>query len=123
MNSTDASEMETVMGALFDGVLMPLARRMRASGVQAFPLKPDLSLLSYYVRRRHALMARADFVGVSCFDSTDLALRLEALWQRLGRHELAAQAGRFGEAASQAQALLAAEAPEADLSPYLYAMF
>jgi hypothetical protein len=115
--------MEIVMGALFDEVLMPIARGMRSNGVQAFPLQPDLSWLSYYVRRKHALMTRADFVGVSCVDAADLALRLGALWQTLGRHELAANAGRFGDAAGKAQDLLAAEAPEADLSPYLYAMF
>jgi hypothetical protein len=41
----------------------------------------------------------------------------------LGRHELASHVGRFGEAARDAKALLAADSPESELSPYVYAMF
>ena len=41
-------------------------------------------------------MTRADFTGASCVDVADLELRLAAHWQALGRHELAAQAARFG---------------------------
>lgn len=123
MNSTDDARMATAMGPLFDEVLLPMAQRMQAAGVQAFPLEPDVSWLSYYVRRKRASMTRADFTGASCVGVADLELRLAAHWQALGRHELAAQAGRFGEAASAAQALLAADAPEAELSPYVYAMF
>lgn len=123
MNSTNDALMATAMGPLFDEVLLPMAQRMQAAGVQAFPLEPDVSWLSYYVRRKRASMTRADFTGASCVEVADLELRLAAHWQALGRHELAAQAGRFGEAASAAQALLAADVPEAELSPYVYAMF
>ncbi len=123
MNSTNDALMATAMGPLFDEVLLPMAQRMQAAGVQAFPLEPDVSWLSYYVRRKRASMTRADFTGASCVDAADLELRLAAHWQALGRHELAAQAARFGAAASAAQALLAADAPEAELSPYVYAMF
>lgn len=123
MNSTNDALMATAIGPLFDEVLLPMAQRMRASGAQPFPLEPDVSWLSYYVRRKRASMTRADFTGASCVDVADLEQRLAAHWQALGRHELAAQAGRFGDAASAAKALLATDAPDAELSPYVYAMF
>lgn len=123
MNSTDDAMMATAMGALFDEVLLPIAQRMQASGIQAFPLEPDVSWLSYYVRRKRASMTRADFTGASCVEVADLEQRLAAHWTALGRHELAAQASHFGDAASAAKALLAADAPGAELSPYVYAMF
>jgi hypothetical protein len=127
MNSTNDAAMgmamATAMGPLFDEVLMPMAQRMRASGVHAFPLEPDVSWLSYYVRRKRAYMTRNDFTGASCVDVADLELRLAAHWQVLGRYELAAQVAHFGAAASAAQALLATAAPDAELSPYVYAMF
>lgn len=123
MNSTNDELMATAMGPLFDEVLLPMARRLQASGIQPFPLEPDVSWLSYYVRRKRASMTRDDFTGASCVDVADLEVRLAAHWKALGRHELAAQAARFAEAASAAQALLAADAPESELSPYVYAMF
>jgi hypothetical protein len=123
MNSTNDALMATAMGPLFDEVLVPMAERMRASGLQPFPLEPDVSWLSYYVRRKRASMTREDFTGASCVDVADFELRLAAHWHALGRHELAGQAGRFGAAASAAQALLAAQAPESELNPYVYAMF
>lgn len=123
MNLTNDALMATAMGPLFDEVLLPMAQRMRASGAQPFPLEPDVSWLSYYVRRKRASMTRADFTGASCVDVADLEQRLAAHWQALGRHELAAQAARFGDAASAAKALLATDAAEAELSPYVYAMF
>lgn len=123
MSSTNDAQMETLMGALFDEVLMPLAQRMRERGVQAFPLEPDVTWLSYYVCRKHASMTRDDFTGASCSDAADFELRLAAHWQALGRHDLARQAERFSAAAGSAQALLASDAPEAELSPYVYAMF
>lgn len=123
MNSTNETAMAGAMGALFDDVIAPLAQRMRDNGVQAFPLQPDVSWLSYFVRRKRASMTHDDFTSASCFDAADFAQRLAAHWQALGRHELAAQAARFGTAAAAAQTLMATEAPEAALSPYVYAMF
>ncbi len=123
MNSTNDAAMSMAMGALFDEVLMPIAQRMRDAGVQPFPLEPDVSWLSYYVRRKRASMTRDDFTGASCVDIADLELRLTGHWQALGRHELAAQAAPFGAAARVAKALLATDAPGGELSPYVYAMF
>lgn len=123
MNSTDEDPVAQAMGALFDEVLLPMAGRLRAGGVPPFPLAPDVSWLSYYVRCKRASMTRADFTGASCVDATDFGQRLAAHWRALGRHELAAQAGRFGAAAAEAQALMAADTPEGEVSPYVYAMF
>jgi hypothetical protein len=123
MNSTDDALMAAAIGPLFDEVLMPMAQRLRDSGVQPFPLEPDVSWLSYYVRRKRAAMTRADFTGASCVDVADLELKLAAHWQAMGRQDLAAQVASVGAAARAAQALLKAEAPEAELNPYVYAMF
>lgn len=123
MNSTKDAMMAQAMDPLFDEVLMPIAQRMRARGIQPFPLEPDVSWLSYYVRRKRASMTRADFTGASCIDVADLEMKLAAHWDALGRHDLAAQVASFGAAARAARALLAEDAPEAELSPYVYAMF
>jgi hypothetical protein len=123
MSSTDDALMAAAIGQLFDEVLMPMAQRLRDSGVQPFPLEPDVSWLSYYVRRKRASMTRADFTGASCADVADLELKLAAHWQAMGRYDLAAQVASVGAAARAAQALLEAEAPEAELNPYVYAMF
>ncbi len=123
MNSIEDAKMASAMGPLFDEVLMPIAQRMREAGVQAFPLEPDVSWLSYYVRRKRASMTRADFTSCSCTDFADLERRLAAHWHSLGRHELAAHAGQFADAARAAKAALVGDEPEAELSPYVYAMF
>lgn len=120
MNSTD----EKALGQLFDEVLLPIATRMRAAGVQAFPLQPDVSWLSYYVRRKRSAMAAADFSAPACADGAELAQRLAAHWQALGRHELAAEAARFAQvAAALKSAREASDAPADAPSPYIYAMF
>ena len=116
-------EVGELLGALFDELLMPMARRMREAGVDAFPRAPDVSWLSYYVRRKRSAMLAADFSSASCSDVDEFEERLAAHWQGLGRRELAAQAGRFAgiaRAARQAQATVPAQA---ELSPYVYAMF
>jgi hypothetical protein len=124
MNSTEDAPMGQVIGALFDEVLLPIALRLRAEGRQPFPLAPDVSRLSYYVRRQRAAMSREDFSGASCMDAAHFGQLLAAHWTARGRHELAAQAGRFAAAAAAAQAQPAStEAAQGELSPYVYAMF
>ncbi|MES2149513.1 MAG: hypothetical protein V4508_06935 [Pseudomonadota bacterium] len=123
MNSIKQDQLAAVIGPLFDQVLMPIAQRMRDVGVMPFPLQPDTSWLSYYVRRKRSLMSREDFIGASCMDSAGLAQCLAAHWQALGRQELAAQVGQFVAAAGAAQALLAEDTLSPELSPYVYAMF
>jgi hypothetical protein len=128
MNSIESTcggndEVGEQLGALFDELLMPMAQRMREAGVDVFPRAPDVSWLSYYVRRKRSAMQPADFSSASCGDVDQFEQRLAAHWQGLGRRELAAQAGRFAaiaRAAQQAQAQLPAQG---ELSPYVYAMF
>jgi hypothetical protein len=122
MNSTD-DDAAAMLGALFDEVLMPIAQRMKADGIQAFPLAPDVSWLSYYVRRKRSAMGPADFSSASCGDVAEFEQRLCAHWDGLGRHDLAAQAGQFAKVARAAMAAQAGQPAKADLSPYVYAMF
>lgn len=123
MSSTNEEQLAQRMGALFDQVLLPMAERMRASGVEPFPLAPDVTWLSYYVRRRRSAMTHDDFTSAACADPAELALRLAAHWQALGRTELAGHAARFAAEAGAARPLLAAGAAADAPSPYVYAMF
>ncbi len=120
MNSIDDDAAQARLGALFDAVLLPLAEQMQARGVAPFPLQPDVSWLSYYVRRRRSMMGPADFDSAACAGVAELEQRLAAHWLALGRFELAAQAGQF---AGAARLPAASSGPDADLSPYVYAMF
>lgn len=122
MNSTD-DQLAALMGALFDEVLLPLSERMRADGVQAFPLKPDVSWLSYYVRRKRSAMMPEDFSSACCADRAELEQRLAASWHALGRHALEARAAEFANAAAAAKQVLANTQQSPELSPYVYAMF
>ena len=123
MSSTKEEQLAQLMGALFDEVLLPIAARMGADGVQAFPLAPDVSWLSYYVRRRRSAMAHDDFASAACADTAEFEQRLGAHWRALGRTELAGHAARFAAAAQAARPLLAAATPADQASPYVYAMF
>ncbi len=123
MNSTDPADLEAMLGALFDQVLMPVSGRMHDAGEEAFPRKPDVSWLSYYVRRKRSSMTAADLGGIACVDGIEFAQRLEAHWRALGRTELAALAGHFGTVAEAARLARKASAPERAVSPYVYAMF
>ncbi len=123
MNSIDVDDVDAMLGALFDEVLMPMAQRMQADGVEAFPRAPDVSWLSYYVRRKRSAMKPDDFSSASCSDVDEFEQRLAAHWQGLGRHELVAHVSQF---ASIARAAIHAQADvpaRVELSPYVYAMF
>jgi len=120
MNST---ETDALLGALFDEVLMPIAEQMRAAGVDAFPRSPDVSWLSYYVRRKHSAMTAEDFERPACAGTSEFEARLAVHWQALGRHALAAHASHFARAAEAARAERDAGAIKPVLSPYVYAMF
>lgn len=123
MNSTEHEQAAAALGALFDEVLMPISAGMREAGLEAFPLKPDVSWLSYYVRRRRSAMTPDDFSTASCAGVGEFEARLAAHWQALGRHQLAAQAVHFGQAARAARAAAGASAVAPELPPYVYAMF
>lgn len=124
MNSTEDGELREVIGALFDDVLMPMAERMRVSGARAFPVKPDVSRLSYYTRRHaQCSMARDDFTAPSCADFEDFECRLAAYWKDLGRHELADQVTRIAAVARVAHAAFTRSKQDAEVSPFVYVMF
>ena len=120
MNSTD---LDAALGALFDEVLMPIAAHMQSEGEQAFPLSPDVSWLSYYVRRRRSVAVAADFDGASCADPAEFGTRLAAHWQLMGRQSLLPQVRHFVDAATLARAACAERPAAPPLSPYVYAMF
>ncbi|MES2900349.1 MAG: hypothetical protein V4723_11515 [Pseudomonadota bacterium] len=123
MNSIDDADVEAMLGTLFDQLLMPIAESMRAEGREAFPRKPDVSWLSYYVRRRRSVMTAADFASVACADGAEFVQRLQAHWQHLGRDELVAVAPQFGAAAEALRLARQPGAPSAEPSPFVYAMF
>ena len=123
MSSTKEEQLAQRMGSLFDEVLLPIAERMQAAGIQAFPLAPDVTWLSYYVRRRRSAMTHDDFTSAACADPAELGVRLAAHWQALGRTELAGHAARFAADAAAARPLLAAGTAADEPSPYVYAMF
>jgi hypothetical protein len=120
MNSTDPDE---TLAALFDEVLMPLAEQLRAQGVAPFPRAPDVSWLSYYVRRKHSAMTAADFSVPACATSEELRLKLAAHWLALGRRELADRAAHFAAAAEAVRREADEHGAMPSPSPYVYAMF
>jgi len=42
MSSTNDDKLRELVGTFFDDVLMPMAERMRANGVQPFSMSPDV---------------------------------------------------------------------------------
>lgn len=124
MSSTEDDKLREVIGALFDDVLMPMAERMRASGVQPFPLQTDVSRLSYYTRRHtQCSMTHDDFTAPSCADFEDFECRLAAHWKDLGRHELVDEVTRIAAVARVAHAAFARGKQDAEVSPFIYVMF
>ena len=119
MNSTD----DDSLGAYFDIVLMPMAARMRREGRTPFPLAPDVTWLSYYVRRKRSTMTPADFGAASCADIAQLEAQLAAHWHALGRQQLAEAVAAVGAAARAARAAREPGPGSAEVSPYVYAMF
>lgn len=120
MSSTDEERIRTVMGAVFDDVLAPLAQAMRARGEEPFPMKPDESRESYYVQRTKCPMTHEDFIAPSCVDFEDLEGRLAAHWRLLGRDELLGAVPRFVDAARSAYSL---GEQGAEVSPLVYVMY
>ena len=123
MSSTKEDALSEMIGSLFDEVLMPMAQRMRERGAQPFPLKPDVSWLSYYVRRARCSMTRDDFTAPSCADFDDFDRRLTAHWQSLGRLELAEHVPRIAGVARAAHAAFALDKQDGEVDPYIYVMF
>ncbi len=109
--------------SLFDTVILPYSKTIAASGKAPFAVEPDISRLSYYVRRTRSTMKPEDFNGASCADETEFEQCMAAHWTRVGRHDLAAHAGRFAAEARTARLARAKTQTTGDPSPYIYAMF
>ena len=112
-----STERQLDIDALFDDVLMPLARQRRGA---PFPLGPEPALDTYFVRREKPGMTREDFTAPSCIGFDELEQRLAAYWTAAGKPELAAAAGRFAQAA---RAVYAPATEDAEVSPFIYVMF
>jgi hypothetical protein len=118
MSSIDENALRALTDPLFDA--------LTADGVSAqppFPLGPDPSLGSYYVRREYGAMTRADFLAPSCLDAEEFEQRLAAYWEAAGQPALAARAPLAASAARALHALYREARPEAEVSPYIYQMF
>lgn len=118
MNSTDDAALRELLGALFDDLAAP-----RAGAAAPFPMAPGAAQASYYTERARPAMAPGDFSAPSCLDGAELAARLAAHWRALGRDQLAEAAPRIAQLACTAQTVVAARARQAEVSPYIYAMF
>jgi len=118
MSSIDEKALRALTDPLFDA--------LTAEGVSAlppFPLGPDPSLPSYYVRRPHGAMTREDFLAPSCLNADEFEQRLAAYWEAAGQPALAARARLAAGAARALRALYQEARPEAEVSPYIYQMF
>jgi hypothetical protein len=118
MSSIDEKALRALTDPLFDALTAD-----RLSSRPPFPLGPDPSLSSYYVRRPHGAMRREDFLKASCLDAGEFEQRLAAYWEAAGRPALAAQAPLVARTARALHALYQEARPDAEVSPYIYQMF
>lgn len=118
MSSIDEQALRTLTDPLFDALTADAV-----STQPPFPLGPAPALASYYVRRPHGAMARADFLAPSCLDADEFAQRLAAYWRAAGRPALAEQAPLVARTARALHALHQEARPQAEVSPYIYQMF
>ena len=113
----------TPPATLFDAVILPFSKQIAANGAAPFPTSPDISRLSYYVRRARSTMNPEDFHGAACADTQEFERCLAAHWTLVGRHDLAAKAGQFAAAACLARTARAKTQTTGEVSPYVYVMF
>jgi hypothetical protein len=96
MNLTKQEPSVALAGALFDEVLVPLAKQRRTAGSKPFfPLGAESSAASYFAAPTLAVMKPADFELPLGSKSEALINTLAALWQRQGETGLAAMAPRL----------------------------
>lgn len=87
-------------GAIFDEILVPLARERRAAGAQAyFPYWRDEKAQSYFSRPELTTMRLADFELHGAGSPAELVESLAAYWTAKGDTALAAMAPRLKELA------------------------
>ena len=120
MSSISQDEKERLAREFYTSRLLPLSRAATAAGTHYFPLGPDPTLDTYFVKRARTRWTAADFESQSADAPDQLAAALANLWQGLGNPELAALAPDF--------AALAARVYDVDsqadgVTPFMYVMF
>ena len=119
MSSTEENSVKShvAIDRFFDGELMPLASRSRASEPGLFLTTVDPSAESYYIKRTKRTMSKADFEVAGCVDGAEFARRLAVHWNGCGCQLLALSIGKI------ADAVRVEEHDSADVSPFVYVMF
>jgi len=96
MNPTDTERSVQLAGALFDEVMVPLAKSRRASGAPPFfPLREEPSRTSYFGPPSLSVMTPADFELKVGDKSEALIDALAAHWKKQGETGLVAMAPRL----------------------------
>ena len=100
VNPSKSDRSIQLAGALFDEVLVPLAKARRGSGAPPFfPLQQEASRASYFVPPSLKVMNPADFELDIGGKSEALIDALAAYWARRGETGLAAMAPRLKQLA------------------------
>jgi hypothetical protein len=100
MNPTKTERSTELAGALFDEVMVPLAKSRRTSGAPPyFPLQEEASVASYFVAPSLKVMNPADFELQLGGKAEALIDALAAFWAKQGEAGLAAMAPRLKELA------------------------
>jgi hypothetical protein len=101
MNPTETDRSVQLAGALFDEVMVPLAKSRRASGAPPFfPLREEPGRTSYFGPPSLKVMSPADFELKVGGKSEALIDALAAHWKKQGETGLVAMAPRLKELAS-----------------------
>ncbi len=100
MTPTRSEPSIQLAGALFDEVMIPLAKARRTSGSPPyFPLQQEPGNASYFVPPSLEVMSPADFELPLGENAQDLIDALAAYWARRGETGLAAMAPRLKQLA------------------------
>ncbi|MGZ5730995.1 MAG: hypothetical protein ACXWJA_02825 [Caldimonas sp.] len=118
MAMTDKFDAE--IDRFFEHELMPLAERAKAKGVRLLQTQRLPELPSYYVRREHRSMSKADFDDGGCRSANSVEQDLRALWESDREIGLAALAPSLARLAKN---LRAVEKEADDVSNFIYMMY
>ena len=100
MNPTETERSVQLAGALFDEVMVPLAKSRRSSGAAPFfPLQQEPSRTSYFATPSLRVMRPADFELKVGGKSEALIDALAAHWAKQGESGLAVMAPRLKQLA------------------------
>lgn len=120
MSSTEPLSDPARIDALFDETVLPAAEKLARDGRQLFPIAPDPSASSYYIRRTRTRMTPSDFEVTGCDSAEAFCAALVSLWSREDHGELVHLAPAL---ASLADTLRRVAVPSDQVSPFIYQMF